>query len=239
MASSTASTSRKPFQWKRAVVFDRRPVLRLSASGRRWDVRLVGMTNKSRFLVSHPMDDGKLVFVKEGERFDVANFDGTVISAFESTVQRVLLGETTALELSLPPPEQRKRDVIRRSRRASITLPCSVRYGEAADLLRAGFIGDLSELGAQVAIEYPLPASVEAVDVSMRIMQFGEPHTIQVRAQVRSSAPDPRPEMPATLVGLQFVDVDPVVRLALGCFVSERLLSQADDVFGAIGGSAG
>lgn len=234
-----ASSGRKSFSWKRPIVLDRRPVLRLTAGGRRWDVRLVGMTHKARFLVGHPKDDGKLVFVKEGERFDVANFDGAVISAFESTVQRVLLGESAALEMSLPPPEQRKRDVIRRARRAGITLPCSVRYGEAAEQLRAGFVGDLSDLGAQVAIEYPLPSEVETVDLSMRITRFGEPHTVQVRAQLRSSAPDPRPEMPATLLGLQFVDVDPTVRLTLGCFVAERLLAQADDVFGAIGGSPG
>lgn len=238
VSQAPSSSGRKPFAWKRPTVLDRRPVLRLSSGGRRWDVRLVGMTSRSRFLVGHPMDDGKLVFVKEGERFDVANFDGAVISAFESTVQRVLLGESPGLEMSLPPPEQRKRDVIRRARRAGVTLPCSVRYGEAADLLRAGFVGDLSDLGAQVAIEYPLPSSVESVDLSMRITQFGEPHTVQVRAMLRSSAPDPRPDAPATLLGLQFVDVDPTVRLTLGCFVAERLLAQADDVFGAIGPAA-
>jgi c-di-GMP-binding flagellar brake protein YcgR len=232
-----ASPTRKPFSWKRPTVIDRRPVLRLTAGGRRWDVRLVGMTHRARFLVGHPMDDGKLVFVKEGERFDVANFDGAVISAFESTVQRVLLGESTALEMSLPPTAQRKREVIRRARRAGVSLPCSVRYGESADQLRAGFVGDLSDLGAQVAIEYPLPSSVETVDLSLRITQFGEPHTVQVRANLRSSAPDPRPEMPATLLGLQFVDVDPTVRLTLACYVAERLLAQADDVFGAIGGA--
>lgn len=211
-------------------------MLRLAAGTRRWDVRMIGLVNRSRFLVVHPMDEGKLVFVKEGERFEVANFDGTVVSSFESTVQRVLLGESATLEMSLPSASLRRREVIRRTRRVGITLPCSVRYGSAAEHLRAGFIGDLSELGAQVAIEYPLPSTTESVDLSMRIAQFGEARTVQVRALLRSSSPDPRPEMPATLLGLEFVDLDPVLRQGLACYVAERLLAQADDVFGTIGG---
>jgi hypothetical protein len=43
--------------------------------------------------------------------------------------------------------------------------------------------------------------------------------------------------MPATLLGLEFVDVDPALRQGLACYVAERLLAQADDVFGTVGGS--
>lgn len=224
----------RSFLWKRLPVLDRRPVLRLVAGGRRADVRMVGMVNRSRFLVSHPMEEGKLIFVKEGERLDVANFDGAVVSAFESAVLRVLLGDAPGLELSLPGFEQRKRDVIRRARRAQVLIPCSLRFGVGDDALRAGFIGDLSEMGAQVAVEHPLPAGVTRLDLSMRIMQWGEPLAIQIQANLRSSAPDPRPDYPATLLGLQFESIDPGVRLSLSHFVGERLLAEADDVFGAI-----
>ena len=225
---------KKPFSWKRAPVLDRRPVLRLVAGGRRWDVRMVGMVNRARFLVSHPMDDGKLIFVKEGERFDVANFDVAVMSAFESTVVRVLLGDAPGLELSLPALENRKRDVIRRARRAQVSLPCSLRFGTGSDELRAGFIGDLSDMGAQVALEHPLPSAATLLDLSMRITLLGEPQAMQVKAAVRSSVPDPRPDWPATLLGLQFVEIEPSARLALSLFVADLLLSQTDDAFGAI-----
>jgi c-di-GMP-binding flagellar brake protein YcgR len=227
--------ARKPlFSWKRQPVNDRRPVLRLASSGYRWDVRLVGLMSRSRFLVGHPTDDGRLVFVKEGDAFNVSTFDGAVISAFDSTVQRVVLGEAPGLELSLPAPEQRRRETVRSVRRALITLPCSLRYGPSDNALRAGFTGDLSEQGAQVAIERPLPDGIDAVDLSVRIQLFGELVTVHVRAVIRSSAPDPRPDVEATLLGLQFVDVEPTLRLSLSLYVRERLLAEADDVFATV-----
>lgn len=229
-----ASSPRKNFSWSRPAAADRRPILRLSASGRKWDVRLVGLISRKRFLVSHPMDEGKLVFVKEGEVLDVSNFDGAVISAFKASVMRVILGETPGLELSLPPLEERRRESVRQSRRAFCVMPCSVRYGPEADALRAGFTGDLSDSGAQIAVDLPLPPSVTQVDVSMRLSVLGESRTMTVRAAIRSSAVDSRPSVDAVLLGLQFVEIDPNDRLALAMFVRERLLADADDVFGAI-----
>lgn len=201
----------------------------------RWDVRFVGLMTRSRFLVTHPTtDEGKLVFVKDGEGFGVSTFDGSVVCAFDSTVQRVVLGEAPGLEMSLPPIELRRRETVRHARRAVVTLPCSVRYGAGDHELRAGFTGDVSESGALVAIERPLPVGVDTVDLSLRISVLGEPVTVQVRADIRSQAPDPRPDVGATLLGLQFVDPERTVSLALGHYVRERLLADADDVFGAI-----
>ncbi|MCX7230682.1 MAG: flagellar brake protein [Burkholderiales bacterium] len=227
--------ARKPvFSWKRQPVNDRRPVLRLASGGRRWDVRLIGLMSRSRFLVGHPADDGRLIFVKEGEAFNVSTFDGAVVSAFDSTVLRVVLGEAPGLELSLPVLEQRRRETVRGVRRALITLPCSLRYGTSDNALRAGFTGDLSEQGAQVAIERPLPAGIDTITLSVRIQLYGEPVTVQVKAIIRSSAPDPRPGVEATLLGLQFVEVETTLRLSLSLYVRERLLAEADDVFSTV-----
>jgi c-di-GMP-binding flagellar brake protein YcgR len=226
---------RKPlFSWKRQPVSDRRPVLRLTSSGYRYDVRLVGLMSRSRFLVGHPTDDGHHVFVKEGDAFNVSTFDGAVISSFDSTVLRVVLGEAPGLELSLPAPEQRQRQTVRSVRRALVTLPCSLRYGTSDNALRAGFTGDLSEQGAQVAIERPLPDGIDTIDLTVRIRLYGEPVTVQIKSVIRSAAPDPRPEVEATLLGLQFVEVEPTVRLSLSLYVRERLLAEADDVFATV-----
>lgn len=225
---------KKSFSWKPQLMADRRPALRLTAGTRRWDVRLVGLVTRNRFLVTHPMDEGKLVFVKEGEGFDVANFDGAVLSAFESSVLRVVLGEAPGLELSLPALELRRREVIRRARRVRLAVPCSIRFGDGEGRLRAGFTSDLSEQGAQVAIENPLPAGIEEVDLSLRIASLGATQTVQIHGVLRSQTPDPRPDVVATLLGLQFVGIDPALQLVVSNFVGERLLADADDVFGAI-----
>ena len=222
------------FRWKRLQIADRRPLIRLTADTRRWDVRLVGLLGRSRLLVTHPVKDGRLMFVREGGRFDVTNFDGAVVSTFESTVLRVVLGDAPGLEMSLPPLEQRRRETIRRTRRAPVTLPCAVRHGDAEREIRAGLTSDLSEQGALVAIAQPLPEGVEAVELSLKLPVLEAQQTFTIRARVRSMTPDPRPDMPATLVGLQFEDLPQATRMAIGLFVAELLLAEADDVFGAI-----
>ena len=68
----SSTDQRKVFSWKRPVPSDRRPAIRLTASGRKWDVRLIGQVSRTRFLVTHPVDDGMLVFVKEGADRDEA-----------------------------------------------------------------------------------------------------------------------------------------------------------------------
>ena len=230
---STAE-QRKVFSWKRPVLTDRRAAIRLTASGRKWDVRLVGQISKTRFLVTHPTDDGMLVFVKEGETFGVSNFDGVFLSTFDSTVLRVILGESPGLEFSLPPPEQRRRETVRKLRRAGVMIPCAVRFGSGDNQFRAGYTGDLSVRGMQVAIENPLPDGTTELDVSVRLMVLGSAMTVQVRAVIRSTIKDHRPDFPATLLGLEFLDLDPANQLAISQYVGEKLLAEQDDVFGMV-----
>jgi len=208
--------------------------VRLTASGRKWDVRLVGQISKTRILVTHPVDDGMLVFVKEGETFGISNFDGAFLSTFDSTVLRVILGESPGLEFALPPLEQRRREIVRKVRRASVMIPCAVRYGSAANEIRPGFTGDLSVQGMQVAIENPLPNGITELDISVRLMVLGTAMTLQVKTAIRSTNTDHRPEFPAILLGLEFIDLDPSNRLAISQFVGERLLAEQDDVFGMV-----
>jgi len=230
----SSTDQRKVFSWKRPVINDRRPSVRLTASGRKWDVRLVGQISKTRILVTHPVDDGMLVFVKEGETFGISNFDGAFLSTFDSTVLRVILGESPGLEFALPPLEQRRREIVRKVRRASVMIPCAVRYGSAANEIRPGFTGDLSVQGMQVAIENPLPNGITELDISVRLMVLGTATTVQVKTAIRSTNTDHRPEFPAILLGLEFIDLDPSNRLAISQFVGERLLAEQDDVFGMV-----
>ncbi len=225
---------KKVFSWKRPVIADRRAAIRLTASGRKWDVRLVGQISRTRFLVTHPSDDGMLVFVKEGETFGVSNFDGAFLSTFDSTVTRVILGESPGLEFSLPPPEQRRRETVRKVRRAGVMIPCAVRYGTGDNAVRAGFAADLSVRGMQVAIENPLPAGITELDVSVRLMVLGSAMTVQVKAVIRSTIRDNRPDFPAVLLGLEFLDFAPGDQLAVSQYVGEKLLAEQDDVFGMV-----
>jgi hypothetical protein len=89
-------------------------------------------------------------------------------------------------------------------------------------------------LVAHAAIAQPLPEGIEAVELSLKLPVLEAQQTFTLRARVRSMTPDPRPDMPATLVGLQFEDLPQAARMTIGLFVAELLLAEADDVFGAI-----
>jgi hypothetical protein len=86
----------------------------------------------------------------------------------------------------------------------------------------------------QVAIENPLPNGITELDISVRLMVLGSAMTVQVKAVIRSTNTDIRPEFPATLLGLEFLDLDPTSQLAISQFVGERLLSEQDDIFGMV-----
>jgi c-di-GMP-binding flagellar brake protein YcgR len=86
----------------------------------------------------------------------------------------------------------------------------------------------------QVAIENPLPNGIIELDISVRLMVLGSAMTVQVKAVIRSTNTDNRPEFPATLLGLEFLSLDPTNQLAISQFVGERLLAEQDDVFGMV-----
>lgn len=225
------------FTWRPAVPADRRPRLRLAIPGRsdlRYEVRLVGMLTRHRFLVTHPANDGALAFVREGDQFDVSAFDGARVRSFASAVAAVHLGEVPSLELSLPSEETRRREAVRRAQRQAVALPCSVRYGEIGWEMRSGFVADLSRLGAKVALELPLPTGVEQVRIAFRVEVLGRVETVHMRARIRSVDADVRPDMPATLYGLQFEDVSAPHALLVHAFVLERLMASSDDIFGTV-----
>lgn len=228
---ATSST----FVWRPQATADRRQKLRLASPGRReprYEVRLVGMLDRQRFVVTHPRRDGALVFVREGDHFDVSAFDGARVRAFDSVVAAVHLGDSPSLELSLPSPQARRHGAIRRAQRQPMALPCSVRYGDVGWELRSGYIADLNHLGAKVALELPLPTGVEQVRVAFRVEVLGKVETVHMHARIRSTSQDPRPDMPATLYGLQFEQVSEQHALLVHGFVLERLLASSDDIFG-------
>lgn len=230
-------SSPSTFVWRPSLPADRRPTLRLTSAGRsdvRYDVRMIGMLTRQRFLVTHPVHDGALVFVREGDRFDVGIFDGAEVRVFGSAVSAVRLGAVPTIELSLPAEEERRHESVRRARRLPVALPCSVRYGEVGWELRSGFVADLSNLGAKVALELPLPQGVECVRVAFRVDVLGRNETVRMLARIRSVSQDPRSEMPATLYGLQFEQVSDEHALLVHSFVLDRLLAMNEDIFGSV-----
>ena len=65
-------------------------------------------------------------------------------------------------------------------------------------------------------------------------MVLGSAMTVQVKAVIRSTTRDHRPDFPATLLGLEFTDLDPAHQLAVSQYVGEKLLAEQDDVFGMV-----
>jgi c-di-GMP-binding flagellar brake protein YcgR len=222
------------FVWKPPLVADRRTGVRMTVRGRAFDVRLVGLVSRQSFIVTHPRNEERLAFVKDGDSVEITTFDGTLIVAFKSEVMKVSLGEHPTVELYLPPHEERKRQVVRKAHRCQVAVPSMLRYGKLDDQVVSGILCDLSIDGARIAIARPLPKEITKAVLSVQLSLMDRTETIQALSAVRSSTQDPRPGMPATLVGLQFIKVRDGDIMKIGYFVADRLLREQEDPFGAV-----
>ena len=95
-----------------------------SANKQRYFVKLIGYTNKKSVLVSHPRQDDKLSYIKEGSGFLVRGFAGTKTYEFNTNVVSVCLTPYPYLHLAFP--QQVKTTNMRSAVRIKLKLVCSI-----------------------------------------------------------------------------------------------------------------
>src|SRR5512136_666879 len=117
-----------------------------SPAKQRYYVKLIGYLNKKSVLVSHPVYNEKLLFVKKGESFLVRGFSGTKTYEFTADVINVCLTPYPYLHLSFPPKISTVN--MRSALRAKIRLACSVKSTD--DEATPGTIEDMSISGARI-----------------------------------------------------------------------------------------
>lgn len=184
-------------------------------------VKLIGYLNKKSVLVSHPMQDEKLLFVKKGESFLVRGFSGTKTYEFTSDVINVCLTPFPYLHLSFPPKISTVN--MRSALRAKIRLVCSVR--SKLDEPTTATIEDMSISGARIHSKTEFGKVGDEVEVSFRLPIDGEDQLFVVPAIIRNegSIADGVGEEKLFLSGLEFHQPDGYERTLLHNYIYKSL----------------
>jgi c-di-GMP-binding flagellar brake protein YcgR len=185
-------------------------------------VKLIGYLNKKSVLVTHPMQDEKLLFVKKGESFLVRGFSGTQTYEFTADVINVCLAPFPYLHLSFPPKISTIN--MRSALRAKIRLACSVKPKKEEEAT-PGTIEDMSISGARVHSRTEFGRVGDEVELSFRLPIDGEEQLFVVPAIIRNegSVADNIGEEKLVLSGLEFHQPDGYERTLVHNFIYKHL----------------
>lgn len=193
-----------------------------SSTKQRHYVKLIGYLNKKSVLVSHPVQDEKLLPVKEGQSFLVRGFSAAKTYEFAANVTAVCLAPYPYLHLSFP--AEITTINMRSALRIRLRLECSVESPSAAIKL-AATIGDMSVSGARIQAKTEFGRVDEEVKVSFRLVIDGEEQLFVVPAVIRNlrNETDNNGGEGFVMHGLEFLQPEGRERAALQNFIYKTI----------------
>ena len=189
-------------------------------------VKLIGYVKNRGLIVTVPGSDGEFVMLKEGQSFVCRFFSGQNAYAFTTTVAKQTSVPFPHLHLSYP-REVRGLE-IRKGARIDVELIAAtsvVGGGEAKS--GAGKIINISTGGGALRAKLPLGEKGDVISVKFKITVSEIQTFIAFDSIIRTIAQDQAdPNMPY-LHGLQFLDPDPGMAMALAAFVYQKIADEA------------
>lgn len=192
-----------------------------SSDKQRYFVKLLGYTNKKSVLVSHPRQDEKLSFIKEGSGFLVRGFAGTKTYEFSSNVISVCLTPYPYLHLAYP--SQVKTTCMRAAVRIKLRLVCSI-DSAATGLKVPAFIEDMSISGARIHSSKAFGKVGDTVSVGLRMQVAGETQVFLVSAVIRNVRAEKDAGAEVYMHGMEFVQTQGVDLTLLQNFIYKSML---------------
>jgi c-di-GMP-binding flagellar brake protein YcgR len=196
-----------------------------SSDKQRTFVKLIGFTNKKSVLVSHPRQDDKLSFIKEGQGFLLRGFAGTKTYEFNSNVISVCLSPYPYLHLAYP--AQVKTTNMRGAVRIKLRLVCSVESTVTGQKMPA-IIEDMSISGARIHCSkaFGLVGDVVSVGMRMRMQTGGDNQVFLVSSVIRNvrDEVDSQTGEKYIMHGMEFVQTASVDLTLLQNFIYKSML---------------
>ena len=194
-----------------------------SPDKQRYFVKLIGFMNKKSVLVSHPRQEEKLSFIKEGVGFLVRGFSGTKTYEFSSNVVSVCLTPYPYLHLAFPP--QIKTTNMRGAVRIKLRLVCSIESA-ASGLKVPAIIEDMSISGARIHAGKAFGQVGDAVTVGLRMQVGGENQVFLVSSVIRNvhAENDHQTGNRIVMHGMEFVQTVSMDLTALQNFIYKSML---------------
>jgi c-di-GMP-binding flagellar brake protein YcgR len=212
-------------------------VLRVTAAGgtESFNVVLIGGLEGKSLVISAPERDGKLVFVKEGQAWDIRGFSGQEVFTFQLEVTKVAFSPFPYVHLSWPTANAVTRAPVRSTRRAVCNLPCVAKVpitrhslGKATTELEDlhGMLLDLSDSGARMGLGRRLPPEVERFELAFRVKVGERIRLIKVDAKVaRELEPAGDHEY---VYGLSFTAPDEETWFAMHAYVLQQIVLELE-----------
>ena len=190
-------------------------------------VNLIGYLKNSGLIVTVPGADGEYVMLKDGQSFIVRFFSGQNAYAFTTTVRRQTSVPFPHLLLSYP-REVRGLE-IRKGSRIDVELIAAVLMADSADghaKSGSGKITNISTGGGALRSKVALGKKGDVINVKFKVVVSDIPSFIVFDSVIRMvTRDDSDPGMPY-LHGLQFVNPDPNMAMALAAFVYQQIIDQ-------------
>ncbi len=197
----------------------------LEGQTERFTVRVIGVMKPKSVLVTAPMVDGKLIFVRDGQTYLVRAFSGLNVCAFKARVLKSQLQPFPYLHLAYPDTVQAMR--IRKAMRAPASIIVAVHESEDGRQVGAGKLVDISVGGAKMLSPMQLGEKEQTLWLSFKVRLGDMEEYVKTPAIIRSlGEEDDEQGKPMKSLGLQFGELNQAQRLIIMNLVYQHLLKE-------------
>lgn len=197
----------------------------LEGQTERWNVRVIGMLRNKSLLVSAPLVDGKLIFIKDGQTYLVRAFSGMNACAFKTKVLKSQLQPYPYLHLDWPDSVQAMR--IRKAMRAPANLIVAVHESAEGRQTGAARMTDISVGGAKLLSNAALGRKDESLWLSFKVRLSDMEEYVKTHAVIRSIGEEADEQgKPMKAYGVQFDDLSQGQRLIIMNLVYQYVLKE-------------
>lgn len=196
-----------------------------SADAPRLQVKLIGYLKNRGLIVTVPGSDGEFVMLKDGQSFVVRFFSGQNAYAFTATVARQTSVPFPHLYLSYP-REVRGLE-IRKGSRIDVELIAAITSdGDGGAKSGSGKIVNISTGGGALRAKAPLGSKGDVISVKFKILVGDIQTFIVFDSIIRTVTQDKADALMPYLHGLQFLNPDPNMAMALAAFVYQKIVDE-------------
>ncbi|MDP1932756.1 MAG: flagellar brake protein [Gammaproteobacteria bacterium] len=200
-------------------------------SRKRFPSRLMGHLEGRSILVTHPVQDGRLLRIRNGQRVIARAMTNSAAVAFTSNVEALCSSPYPYLHLDYP--EMISMNRIRRSPRIAVTMPVSMlvlseiprtaeKPARLVDISPTGARLEAGSLGLNIGDEISLTGKFRLSEMEKSVTLVGI-----IRARIASVAGDVTERASAPAVyGVEFQSITEEIRLFLHAFVYQQMLER-------------
>lgn len=188
--------------------------------------KVIGYLKNKGLIVSVPESESELVMLRDGQSFIVRFFSGQNAYAFTTVVVKQTSVPYPHVHLSYP-KEVRGRE-IRKGSRVDVDLIASIATQTDGTHANSGKVVNLSIGGGALRSKTRLGEKDQVINIKFKLVIGGVPSYIALNCLIRAISKDVADAsgMPF-LYGLQFLNPEPAMALALTAFVYQKIVGEA------------